>query len=219
MKTISVFVPLTIVMLLTPQWAAAGKLYKWVDENGNVTYQDSPPPEGSEYSERSVEGVAGAGEPEELDPAEQLAAATERSPILMYSISDCDGCELYRSFFQRHGIPFREKDVEDNIATQTELKARAGRLEVPIVLVGEKVLRGYNRALLENVLETAGFPPLAGIQPAAGGEQGALDEDQATETEESEDRNQDEDTTESGELDEDQTEPSEAATEGGETGS
>ncbi|MDH3375467.1 MAG: glutaredoxin family protein [Gammaproteobacteria bacterium] len=180
------FIPLAIAVALAPQWSVAGKLYKWVDESGNISYQDSPPPEGAEFSEKNVDGVAtGVVPTEAATPSAQLAAAAANAPIVLYSIADCDGCELFRSFFNRFGIPFDEKDVESDIATQTELKEKGGRLEVPTVFVGEKVMRGYNRGLLENILENAGFPALqsaAAEQPAAG-EQGDAEQDEAEQDE------------------------------------
>jgi len=173
------FIPLVIAVALAPQWSIAGKMYKWVDEYGNVSYQDSPPPEGSEFSEQNVDGVATGVVPTDgADSTAQLAAAAANAPIVLYSIAECDGCELFRNFFNRFGIPFSEKDVEDNIATQTELKAKAGRLEVPTVLVGDKVMRGYNRGLLENVLENAGFPALqsAAVDPSVAGGEGEAEQ-------------------------------------------
>ncbi len=195
------FIPLVIAVALAPQWSIAGKMYKWVDEYGNVSYQDSPPPEGSEFSEQNVDGVATGVVPTDgADPTAQLAAAAANAPIVLYSIAECDGCELFRNFFNRFGIPFNEKDVEDNIATQTELKAKAGRLEVPTVLVGDKVMRGYNRGLLENVLENAGFPALqsAAVDPSvAGGEGEAEQGDEELEAAEIEVEEQPADDTES----------------------
>ncbi len=195
------FIPLVIAVALAPQWSIAGKMYKWVDEYGNVSYQDSPPPEGSEFSEQNVDGVATGVVPTDgADSTAQLAAAAANAPIVLYSIAECDGCELFRNFFNRFGIPFSEKDVEDNIATQTELKAKAGRLEVPTVLVGDKVMRGYNRGLLENVLENAGFPALqsAAVDPSvAGGEGEAGQDDEELEAAESEVEEQPADDTES----------------------
>lgn len=179
-RTPLAFIPLVIAMAFAPQWSAAGKLYKWVDEHGNVSYQDSPPPEGSEFSEENVDGVATGVPTEPADPGSQLAAAAANAPIVLYSIADCDGCEMFRNFFSRFGIPFNEKDVEENIATQTELKAKAGRLEVPTVMVGDKIMRGYNRGLLENLLENAGFPmpqSAAADQPAAD-EEGDAEQDE-----------------------------------------
>ena len=35
---------LTLLILLARSGTAAGKIYKWVDENGKVHYSDSPPP-------------------------------------------------------------------------------------------------------------------------------------------------------------------------------
>ena len=41
--------PLLVMLLLLalPAAAAAAKLYKWVDKDGRVTYQETPPPSGS----------------------------------------------------------------------------------------------------------------------------------------------------------------------------
>ena len=43
--------------------ANAGKLYKWVDAQGNVSYQDQPPPKGSKIlSEKEVASKSNADE-------------------------------------------------------------------------------------------------------------------------------------------------------------
>jgi glutaredoxin len=54
----------------------------------------------------------------------------------------------------RH-LQYTEKDVSTEQAMQEELKQVAGNLQVPVLLVGDKVLRGYDRtALLQSLSES-----------------------------------------------------------------
>ena len=46
---------LLVMLLLTlPATAVAAKLYKWVDKDGKVTYQETPPPTGSGRVSNSI---------------------------------------------------------------------------------------------------------------------------------------------------------------------
>ena len=80
--------------------------------------------------------------------------------MVLFSIPECDGCDLIRSYLEKRNVPFEEKNVEDNPEIQEELKGVAGRLEVPLVLLGERVLRGYSRSVLETEFDSAGFPKI-----------------------------------------------------------
>lgn len=144
--------------------AQDGKLYKWVDENGNVTYQDTPPP----GSGGEVETI--------VDPSVNTEAGVEMPDVdvTFYAIEVCDACDLVRRLLQERGIPFQEKNAEGSQEVQTELREVAGALSVPVVQIGDQVLRGYNRDLLLNELEEAGFPsdaaPVPETETAAAGE-------------------------------------------------
>lgn len=143
--------------------AQDGKLYKWVDENGNVTYQDTPPP----GSGGQVETIA--------DPGTTTDAGVEMPDVdvTFYAIEVCDACDLVRNLLQERSIPFQEKNAEGSREVQTELKKVAGALSVPVVQIGDQVLKGYNRDLLLNELEEAGFPLDAAVpetETAASGE-------------------------------------------------
>lgn len=128
---------------------AAGdeKLYKWVDENGNVSYQDRPPPGDSVQVETFSDETA--------------AAAPESAPpdvdVVLYSIKVCDVCDLVRNLLEERGVPFEEKTADGDPEVQAELKEVSGVLSVPVLVIGEGVLKGYNRELILNELEEAGF--------------------------------------------------------------
>jgi len=48
------------------------------------------------------------------------------------------------------------KNVADDVNLQNELKDLAGELQVPVLLVGSKVLTGYNRTALLQALTESG---------------------------------------------------------------
>lgn len=152
------------------------KLYKWVDENGNVTYQDRPPPDQS-------------GQVQTLEqPPEPQAEAGGRPglpdvDLTLYSIEACDACDLVRDLLNERGLPFTEKDAEANVEVQNELKEVAGVLSVPALVIGDQVLTGYNKGLIQNELDEAGFPA-DGQATAAGEAQSAPGQGSAPLTEE-----------------------------------
>ncbi len=158
-KARSIIALLPLGMLLAAavavQPAHGAKLYKWVDENGNVSYQDSPPANGADYTEATLDvddsGTGGAD-------AEGLRELARTVPVTLYATSRCDGCDLTRIYLERRGIPFVEKDVENDAESQEALAKLLGRLEVPTVTVGERYVNGYNKPMLESELNAAGYP-------------------------------------------------------------
>lgn len=140
----------------SPEEAPVGKkLYKWVDHEGNVSYHDQPPPDGSKYrvEERILKG--------EKTPSKKVADESDipRAPVVVYMIPKCLSCDMARTYLQRRKVPFTEKNVEGNRVLIEELKKKAGSLSVPTILVGEKVMQGFLESLLAGELDAAGYPP------------------------------------------------------------
>jgi len=149
---------LAVVGLMTfPGLAVSQNLYKWVDEYGNVTYQDTPPPNSVEYEEQdfadpATEPAPGGG------VGQQLNDAIERNPVTLYSIPQCDACDLVRLFLENHSVPFAEKDIQGNLSSQQELQSVSGQLTVPTILVGSDVVDGYSRSGIRKALTDNGYP-------------------------------------------------------------
>ena len=134
--------------------AGAQDMYKWVDEQGNVTYQDQPPP-GQEDS------AAPFAEDSEF-AAELAAEKTRRSitssvPVTLYSVPVCDACDMVRLLLERNGVPYTEMDAGEDAAVQKEIKALTGQLSVPVLTVGDTVVSGYSSTGIEAQLVDAGY--------------------------------------------------------------
>ena len=137
-------------LITTP--ALAGKLYKWVDERGNISYQDRPPPEGrGRVEEKTVRDGAGGG------PA--TAEASAKAPVTLYMVPKCGPCDAARLYLKNRGVPFSEINVsEKNRQAQQEMIKKFGELSVPTITVGSKVMQGYVESQLAGELDQAGYP-------------------------------------------------------------
>ena len=154
-------------MLTTP--ALAGKLYKWVDERGNISYQDRPPPEGrGQVEEKTVRDGAGGSSG---NPAAAEAAA--KAPVTLYMVPKCNPCDAARLYLKNRGVPFTEINVsEKNPQAQQAMVKKVGELSVPTITVGSKVMQGYVESLLNGELDQAGYPK-AEEKPEAEAPEGA----------------------------------------------
>ncbi|MGI9317850.1 MAG: DUF4124 domain-containing protein [bacterium] len=149
---------LLIVVALLTSWAGcvhSATLYKWVDEDGNVTYQDTPPPGDVQFESSDVDGPRPPLPDEAGLKIEEAALA---NPVSLYTVPQCASCDLVRLYLERNSIPFAEKDVRNNVDTQNELENIAGALTVPTLVIGDQVLDGYSQNAIKAALTNAGFP-------------------------------------------------------------
>ena len=76
-----------------------------------------------------------------------------------YSGTDCgEPCVKGRELLARRGIPFTERDAQNNPADQEALKKLIGALDVPVLIVGESKTKGYEESLWQASLDSAGYP-------------------------------------------------------------
>ena len=149
----------TLIVVLVAALAAApayaAKLYKWVDERGNISYQDRPPPEGvGRVEEKTVREGRGA---DSGDPA--VAEASAKSPVTLYVVPKCSPCDMARTYLKKRKVPFTEINVsEKNLQAQQEMLKKIGELSVPTITVGSKIMQGYVESLLAGELDQAGYP-------------------------------------------------------------
>lgn len=153
-----IWAALASLSMLTIAPAFAQSLYKWVDAQGNVTYQDTPP-KNVEYEEQAlVTGEEASASDGNVQASQALSNAVSNSPVVLYAIADCDNCDLVRLYLQRHAIPFTEKDASVDLDAQQELMELVGQLRVPAIAIGDMVVDGYSRSALRDALQQQGYP-------------------------------------------------------------
>ncbi|MFQ5993588.1 MAG: glutaredoxin domain-containing protein [Acidiferrobacterales bacterium] len=159
------------IALLSVAWlvpsAQAVKLYKWVDQNGNVTYHDRPPPTEGGYRVESKTFKLRSGEPRG-PTSNDASVAAEKYPVIIYSTPQCTSCDLARAYLGKRNVPFTDKNVQGNRELLKELQDKTGSLTVPTIMIGEKVMKGYLESLLAGELDAAGYPKIETAQSTEG---------------------------------------------------
>lgn len=135
--------------------AFATKLYRIVDEDGNVSYQDREPESGTAKVEQREVRDGGST----LHDAPGSAAAA--GPVTLYVVPECVTCDYVRGLLEQREVPFKTVDVGTDAAAQESLKKRAGDLSVPVLLIGNRVVKGYVEPILRAELDKAGFTEIA----------------------------------------------------------
>lgn len=125
---------------------------KCQDEDGTVSFRDRCPP-GSRQMEELALGARRT--PERAPTMEELAA---HFPVTLFRVADCDTCDLVSLVLREQGVPYAEVDVENNPDAQSQLKRVSGASRVPTVTIGKEVVAGFDRLLLQQKLDGAGYP-------------------------------------------------------------
>jgi len=142
---------------------AQAQAYRWVDEQGRVHYTQTPPPPAAKGVQRKDFRSGAGGEVSDLPYATQIAA--KNYPVKLYTQPDCGApCDRARAALVKRGVPFSEVSVSAE-NQMDEVKKLSGKEELPLLMVGSQFQTGFQETLLNNLLDTAGYPP-AGARPA-----------------------------------------------------
>ena len=129
------------------------------DDTGEKTFQKTCPPGTSSLKEKKYGSTQTTTED----------TSTPDVGITLYSIPDCDSCDVIRNLFDKFGATYTDKNVDKNLPLQKELQEltekKGETYVVPVVIIGETTIVGYDKLKLIAALEGAGFKKPAVPQP------------------------------------------------------
>jgi len=153
-----------LLLCLLPLLAAAQQqLYRYVDKDGRVTYTDSePPPDAKGVQQKRLGG--NFIETSEMPYAVQMAQ--QRNPVTLYGGACGEVCESGRALLNRRGVPFQE--VDPSKAGEAEkMKKITGDLQVPVLIIGGAIMKGFQEQSWQEALDQAGYPKTPSSRLAA----------------------------------------------------
>jgi len=157
---------LICALLFSAGASLAGNLYRWVDSDGTVHYSDQQPPP----SAKDIQEIKLGASVIEGSPSYELQQAVKNFPVTLYA-TDCGaGCNKARQLLSKRGVPYSEKNPNQQPESAEALKNIAGELVVPVLVVGNsQTLKGFEENAWNNALNVAGYPstPVPGA-PAGG---------------------------------------------------
>jgi glutaredoxin len=150
---------LSLLLAMALSQASAVSVYQCEDDKGNKSFEAHCPPGTKPVDQRSYSADGGP------------APEGPRAAVTIYLVPNCDSCDQVKEFLSVRNIRPVEKNVATDVKLQEELKKKAGDLRVPVTVIGDTIINGYNRAEMLAALEAGGYG--AGEEPAAeGGEEG-----------------------------------------------
>jgi glutaredoxin len=141
----------------------AAELYRYVDQDGRITYSDMPPPK----TAKKVEKKAAADRAAEVALPYATREAAKKFPVFIYA-NDCgEPCKLARELLEKRGVPYAQKDPSTSKTDATALTKLVGALEVPVLVVGKlKHVKGFESGAWNGALDEAGYPKTnPGVKP------------------------------------------------------
>ena len=136
--------------------AAQANVYRWVDKDGKVHYSDSPP---AEPPKSLTQKRIGSGQADASQMSYATQVAMKKSPVTLFTGGDCgDPCRQGRELLAKRGIPFSERDAQNNAEDADALKKLVGAIEVPVLTVGASKIKGFEEGAWQSALDGAGYP-------------------------------------------------------------
>lgn len=91
------------------------------------------------------------GRPSSSQPAIRAEAVAGQPAVVLYATEWCGYCKATRAFFAANGIRYTEYDIEKSATALSEHRKLGGH-GVPLIVVGDEVIKGYNEQTLRQLL-------------------------------------------------------------------
>ena len=130
----------------------AATLYRWVDEQG-VVHISGNPPEGKMEVAQAVVGEAGDKGPEARPTGEKKEFRVRPAEVTVYTTPTCPWCHKAKAWFRDKKIRYKEVDVTTDKSGLEDMVRISGQTGVPVIVVGEEVIVGFNQNRLNEIFK------------------------------------------------------------------
>ena len=72
--------------------------------------------------------------------------------ITIYSTPTCHFCNLAKEYFKDKGVEYTEHNVAGDVEKQKEMIEVSGQMGVPVIVIGDDVIVGFNQPKIEELL-------------------------------------------------------------------
>ena len=73
--------------------------------------------------------------------------------VIIYSTPTCVYCEIAKEFFKEKGVDYIEYDVSADTEKRKEMVDRSGQMGVPVILIGDEMIVGFDKEKVSEILE------------------------------------------------------------------
>jgi len=143
--------PILLIAFFCLPGLAGAEVYRWTDAQGKLHFGDKPP-----AGTAGVESFQGKAAVSFMGGGGEASAKTPSGKVRMFVTPSCTYCKKAKAYLRQRGTPFEELDVENSRSAKAEYDRLGGR-GVPVILVGQKRMDGFDAGGLESLLVDAGL--------------------------------------------------------------
>ncbi len=72
--------------------------------------------------------------------------------VVIYSTPTCPYCKGAKDYLSRKGIAYTDINVAENKDKAKEMIQKSGQMSVPVIMIDNEIVVGFNQALLDSLL-------------------------------------------------------------------
>lgn len=143
---------------------SGAEMYQWVDENGVVTFKDTPPPASKKKKKVKVyqdSDFSPAPPPQPVSAKRSSKSAAVPAAqvrftgtVEMYVTSWCGYCKQAQSYLKSKGIPYVAYDIEKDSSAKQRHKELGGH-GVPLIIIGSNKMNGFSPESMDYYLNNS----------------------------------------------------------------
>ena len=73
--------------------------------------------------------------------------------VIIYSTPTCHFCAMAKEYFKENNVPYEEFNVASDVERRKEMMEKSGQLGVPVILIDDQIVVGFNRPKLAQLLD------------------------------------------------------------------
>jgi len=73
--------------------------------------------------------------------------------VKVYSTPTCPWCHKVKDFLKEKGVKFKDINVAEDDKAAQEMVEKSGQRGVPVIVIGDKVIVGFDQAAIEAELK------------------------------------------------------------------
>ena len=81
-----------------------------------------------------------------------MATEKKQPRVVLFTTPSCKYCRTAKAYLRQRNIKFKDVDVERDQVAARDMVRRSGQQGVPQILIGSKVVVGFDRPKIDNLL-------------------------------------------------------------------
>jgi glutaredoxin len=155
MKKTLIALFLALSVLAVPNQGIS-EIYKWVDENGVVTFKDTPPPTGVKAS-IFVTNDTLLGDSTQKGFNDKINQTTQNTVksypnVEIYSSKWCPTCKMAINYLNSKSIKYTKYDIDEDKAANERLESKYHQNSIPFTIIGNVKILGFSRQRFDSAL-------------------------------------------------------------------